>query len=432
MRQYKKRSFFTSINIFTPKSFLLFNEIKEYSFLTMITEEKVLALLADMESDLIERTISIQEKKLGPAVCALSNDFPNHKNPGYILLGVNDDGKLAGKKWSDDELQAIGNVKTNGNVLPQPSMVVSPVFEFPDGEVVVIQVTPSSYPPVRYDGRCWIRIGPRRDKATIEEEKILIERRASYAKTYDMVPAMGASLEDLAIVYFKSTYLPAAIDKDTLKENGRTIEQQLASLRFFDTGENCPTNAGILLFGLNPEFYLPGAYIQYVKFKGEEMNSDVEYEKKFSGALITELNSIDDFIKNNIIKERPIKNETLKEDNSRNYPFWALRELLMNAIMHRNYESNAPIYIYEFSNRIEMMNPGGLFGDVNAENFPNASDYRNVVLAEALKILGYVNRFNYGVKRAIDELIRNGNDKPDFNLTLSTKFKVSIPIHKYW
>jgi ATP-dependent DNA helicase RecG len=141
----------------------------------MITEEKVKALLADMESDLIERTISVRENKLGPAVCALSNDFPNHKQPGYILLGVNDDGKLAGMKWTDDELQIIGGVKTNGNVLPQPSIVLSPVFKFPEGEVVVVQVNPSSYPPVRYDGRCWIRIGPRRDKATLEEEKILTE-----------------------------------------------------------------------------------------------------------------------------------------------------------------------------------------------------------------------------------------------------------------
>ncbi|MDI9364797.1 MAG: ATP-binding protein [Flavobacterium sp.] len=398
----------------------------------MITEQKVKALLADMESDLIERTISIKENKLGPAVCALSNDFPNHKQPGYILLGVNDDGKIAGMKWTDDELQAIGNVKSNGNVLPQPSLVVSPIFKFPDGDVVAITVTPSTYPPVRYDGRCWIRIGPRRDKATVEEEKILTERRSSYAKTYDLVPALGAKLDDLAIEYFKSGYLPSAIDKETLRENGRSIEQQLASLRFFDTREQCPTNAGILIFGLNPEFYLPGAYIQYVKFKEEEMNSDVDYEKKFSGALITELNSIDDFIKNNIIKERPVKKNSFQEETICNYPFWALRELLMNAIMHRNYESNSPIYIYEFSNRIEILNSGGLYGDVNAQNFPNASDYRNVVIAEALKTLGYVNRFNYGVKRAIDELVKNENGMPDFDLSLGTKFKVSIPINKNW
>lgn len=398
----------------------------------MINETEVKSLIADMESDLIERTVSYREDKLGPAVCALSNDFPNHKRPGYILLGVYDDGKIAGVSWTDKELQAIGNVKTNGNILPQPSMVVSPVFKFPEGDVVVVEVKPSHYPPVRYDGRCWIRIGPRRGRATLEEEKILTERRASFAKTYDLVPALGAKLDDIAVEYFKTSYLPLAVDKDTLKENGRTNEEQLSSLRFYDSRENCPTNAGILIFGINPEYYLPGAYLQYVKFTGEEMTSDVVFEKRFSGALITELSSIDDFIKNNIIKERPVRRDSFQEQIIRNYPYWALREFVMNAIMHRSYETNAPIYIYEFPNRIEILNPGGLFGDANPQNFPNASDYRNVVLAEAMKTLGYVNRFNYGVKRAIDELVNNGNDKPDFDFSLITKFKVSIPINKSW
>jgi ATP-dependent DNA helicase RecG len=398
----------------------------------MITKEKVLELLGDMESDLIERTISIREDKLGPAVCALSNDFPNHRKPGYILLGVHDDGSLAGMTWEDDKLQSIGAVKSNGNVLPQPSLIVSPVFKFPEGEVVVVQVTPSLYPPVRYDGRCWIRIGARRGKATVDEEKILTERRASYAKTYDLVPALGSTVDDLALDYFLSTYLPAAIDKDTIKENGRTTEEQLASLRFYDTKQECPTNAGILVFGINPEFHLPGAYVQYVRFVGKDMTSDVDFEKKFSGALITGLRSMDDFIKNIIVKERPVRGDSFQERIIRNYSYWALRELIMNAVMHRSYEANAPIYIYEFSDRIEILNPGGLYGDANAQNFPNASDYRNVVLAEAMKTLGYVNRFNYGVKRAIEELEKNGNGRPDFDLTLGTKFKVSIAISRAW
>lgn len=398
----------------------------------MLTIDEIKNLMKDIESDRIERTTSFKEDKLGPAVCAFSNDFPNHKQPGYIFLGVNDDGKVSGITISDKDLVQIGGVKSNGNVLPQPSLVVSPVQKIDGGDVVVVEVKPSLYPPVRYDGRCWIRIGPRKAKATIEEERILTERRAAYAKTYDLVPAMGATISDISVEYFKSNYISIAIDKDTLKENGRTEEEQLASLRFFDIKENCPTNAGIILFGLNPEFYLPGAFIQYVKFNGNEMTSDVEYEKKFSGALITELSSIDDFIKYNVIKERPIKQDSFQEFILKNYPYWSLRELIMNAIMHRSYESNAPIYIYEFLDRIEIINPGGLFGDVNAQNFPNASDYRNIVLAEAMKILGYVNRFNYGINRAKDELMKNGNGEPIFDISLVTKFKVTIPINIKW
>jgi ATP-dependent DNA helicase RecG len=398
----------------------------------MITKAKAIELIHDMESGRIERTISFRKDKLGLATCAFANDFSNSKESGYIILGVNDDGQVNGMEITDDLLTQIGDLKSNGWILPQPSLIVSEVFHIDKGNVVIIEVKPSLYPPVRYEGRCWIRIGPRKSMASVDEEKTLIERRASYAKTYDLVPALGSHLKDLSLEHFKLSYIPLAIDKETLEANGRSIEDQLAALRFFDLKENCPTYAGILLFGINPVFQLPGAYIQYVKFEGIEMHSNVLFEKEFSGALVSELNIIDDFIKANIVKERPIRINGFQEKISSNYPYWALRELVMNAIMHRSYESNSPIYIYEFSNRIEIHNSGGLYGDVNSSNFPNASGYRNIVLAESLKILGYVNRFNYGVKRAIYELESNGNGKPEFDLTMNTKFKVSININPNW
>lgn len=395
-------------------------------------ESEIRALISDLESDRIERTVSFREDKLGPAVCALSNDFPNHKKPGYILLGINDDGTVAGMRIGDEELKKIGGVKSNGNVLPQPSLVVSEVFHIDGGDVVVVEVKPSLYPPVRYDGRCWIRIGPRKSMANVDEENILIERRASYAKTFDLVPVLGGTMEDMSEEYFSLAYLPLAIDKETLQRNGRSLEQKMAALRFWDIKHNCPTNAGILMFGLNPLFYLPGSYIQYIKFKGDAVTDGVDFEKQFSGALITELKVIDDFIKNNVIKEKAVRQDSFQEIEIKNYSYWALRELIMNAIMHRNYESNSPIYIYEFTSRIEIINPGGLYGDVTPTNFPYASDYRNVVIAESMKRLGYVNRFNYGVQNATKELENNGNGAPVFDLNLVTKFKVTIHINAKW
>lgn len=395
-------------------------------------ESEIISLISDLESDRIERTISFREDKLGSAVCALSNDFPNNKKSGYILLGINDNGTVAGIAIGDEELKKIGGVKSNGDVLPQPSIVVSEVFHIDGGDVVAIEVKPSLYPPVRYDGRCWIRIGPRKSIANVAEEGILIERRASYAKTYDLVPALGATIEDISEEYFSLSYLPLAIDDETLRINGRSIKFKMAALRFWDIKNDCPTNAGILMFGLNPLFFLPGAYIQYIKFQGELVTEGVEFEKQFSGALISELKNIDDFIKNNIIKERAVRQESFQETTVKNYSYWALRELVMNAIMHRSYESNSPIYIYEFASRIEIVNPGGLYGDVTPKNFPNASDYRNVVIAESMKRLGYVNRFNYGVQNATNELEKNGNGTPVFDLDLVTKFKVTIHINKMW
>ena len=398
----------------------------------MLSIEEVKAMIADLESDRIERTISVREDKLGPAVCAFSNDYPNHKQPSYILIGVNDDGAINGMKIGDEILQSIGNVRSNGNVLPQPSMVVSQVYNIDGGDVVIIEVQPSFYPPVRYNGRCYIRVGPRKAQANEAEERRLSEKRSTTAKTFDSRPCPGTSINDLSIESFKLSYLPSAISAEVLEANHREIKAQIASLRLYDLPYDCPTNAGILLLGTNPLLYINGAYVQYVKFDGIEFTDTVEFEKIFSGALITELKTLDDFIKSNIIKSKPVKTTSIKESHVYNYSFWALRELFMNAVMHRDYESNAPIYIYEFANRIEIINSGGLFGEARPENFPNASDYRNPIIAEAMKSMGYVNRFNYGVRNAQFELRKNNNPEAVFNLDLVTKFQVVIGINNNW
>ena len=399
----------------------------------MFSIDEIKALMNDLESDRIERTISFREDKLGPATCAFSNDFPNHKKPGYILLGVNDDGTVNGMNIGDEDLQKIGNIKSNGNVLPQPSLVVSPVYKIDDGDVVVVEVQPSLYPPVRYDGRCWIRIGPRKSKATIEEERMLAERRSSLAKTFDTMPCIGASLNDLNTDLFKTFYLPKAIDAETLKQNNRDIKQQLASLRFYDLVRDCPTHAGVLLFAERPAYFIPGAYIQYVKIPSKEITPGIEFEKEFKKCLCLDLLNIDEFIQSVIIKKSLIqKPDSMQEQIIYNYPLWSIRELLFNAIIHRNYESNAPILIYEFTDRIEIKNPGYLFGQVTQSNFPNLSDYRNIELAEALKTLGYINKFNFGIQTAIKYLRDNNNPDPVFDLSLVTAFKVTIFISNSW
>ena len=97
----------------------------------------------------------------------------------------------------------------------------------------------------------------------------------------------------------------------------------------------------------------------------------------------------------------------------------ALQQLTRNAIMHRSYEStNSPVRITWFSDRIEIHNPGGPFGQVNRENFgrPGITDYRNAHLAEAIKNLGYVQRFGVGIAIARKELEKNGNPPLKFQV----------------
>jgi ATP-dependent DNA helicase RecG len=87
--------------------------------------------------------------------------------------------------------------------------------------------------------------------------------------------------------------------------------------------------------------------------------------------------------------------------------------------MHRTYEgTNAPVRIYWYADRIQIISPGGPFGQVTAENFgqPGINDYRNPHLAEAMRTLGYAQHFGVGIQIARDALARNGNPPPEFQV----------------
>jgi ATP-dependent DNA helicase RecG len=86
----------------------------------------------------------------------------------------------------------------------------------------------------------------------------------------------------------------------------------------------------------------------------------------------------------------------------------------MNAVMHRDYQSNAPIKFYWFNDRIEIHSPGGPYGIVTLDTMETTSDYRNPVIAEMMQALGYVNRYGYGIQQAQASLKANGNPPAEF------------------
>ena len=94
--------------------------------------------------------------------------------------------------------------------------------------------------------------------------------------------------------------------------------------------------------------------------------------------------------------------------------------------MHRDYQSNMPIRLYQFDDHIEIMNAGGLYGEARPENFPNVNDYRNPIVAEAMKEMKYVNMFNQGIRRVQDMLKENGNNYAVFDVSKLTAFTVNV------
>lgn len=390
-----------------------------------LTHEQLQALIQNVESDLIERTESVTNKdKFAQAICAFSNDMPAHNQPGYLIIGAKDNGVLSGLKVTDDLLQNLSAIRSDGNIQPLPRMNVSRIQFNGEGEIAIVEVFPADMPPVRYKGQVWIRVGPRRAIATEYEERILTEKRASKIKHFDGRACLDSNLNDLIIDSFRNNYLPNAVSREIIEQNHRELDKQLASLRFYDLKQHCPTNAGILLFGKEPRYWLPGAYIQFLQINGKQLSDDVINEKQITGDLLTILRELDLLIKT-LIREYPVKETSLREKMVMDYPEKAIRELLMNAIMHRDYESTAPVKFYWFENRIEIQSPGGLYGEAR-EDFHKFTAYRNPIIAEAMKALGYVNRYGRGILSAQEALQKNGSPPPLFDAEYSNVFSVTI------
>lgn len=384
----------------------------------MLTDSELRTLISDIESDRIERTVSVNNKdKFAEAICAFANDLPNHRRPGYLMIGVNNSGEVTGIEVSDELLLNLSALRSDGNIQPLPAMTVEK-RSLPGGNIAVVEVQPSDLPPVRYRGRIYVRVGPRKAIATEQEERILAERRAMYARTFDARPVREATLGDMSLALF-AAYRQQVVSSDIIAENHRTTEEQLASLRFYDLRAASPTAAGILLFGSNPRYFLSGAYIQFLRIKGTTLTDELLDQAEISGDLLSVLRELDGRVKAGIMTSL-VPVSALREKQVPDYPEIAIRELLVNGLMHRDYESNTPVRFYWFDDRIEIHNPGGLYGEVTLETLMRRSSYRNPIVAEAMKTLGYVNRFGYGIQRAQKALTELGKPAAEFEADQQT------------
>jgi ATP-dependent DNA helicase RecG len=355
-------------------------------------------------------------EKIRETVCAFANDFSGSGAPAHVVIGVNDDGSCTGITVDDDLLTSLGNIRADNTFSPAPLIEVDH-FAANGCDVAVITVHPSLNPPLRYRGRVWIRVGPRNQQASAEEERVLSERRRAADPTFDMRAVTGASLEDVSSTFISEQYIPSVIAPDVLEANNRTLVQQMMSLRLLKTGGE-PTYGAIIAFGSDPERFVPGSYVQFLRLDGQILSDPIRDERRISGPLYAAIPALDDVLKANISTEIDVRSE-LTEIRRPSYPIVALRQLVFNALMHRNYESsNAPVRIYWFNDRIEINSPGRLYGQVNQENFGSgATDYRNPLVAEIMRGLGYVQRFGIGIAVAQSEMQKNGNPPVEFEFS---------------
>ena len=352
-------------------------------------------------------------------MCAFANDLPNHQKVGVLFVGAKDDGAPSGLPITDRLLQTLADIRSDGNTVPPPTLIVEK-RHLSGADMAVVTVQPADAPPVRFSGRIWVRIGPRRGIATAQEERILNEKRRHRDKAFDSHPIPGCPLNELNRIVFDNEYLTQAVAADVLAANARSYEERLASTGMIASVDDpTPTVVGVLTLGKSPRTWLPCAYVQFLRVRGTEWGGPVVDEQEIDGTLETTLRRLDDKLKATLTVSVDFTSGSTTEIRSSPYPLVALQQLCRNAVMHRTYEhTNAPVRVYWFDDRIEITNPGGPYGTVTQANFgqPGISDYRNPQIAGVLRTLGFVQRFGFGIAVARKSLADNGNPPLEFRV----------------
>lgn len=385
------------------------------------TEADLERMLAELESDLAERKESFKgdaPSKAREAVCAFANDLSGRGQPGVLFVGARDDGTPAGHAVTDELLLALADMKTDGNIVPPPTLAVTK-HTLRGHEMAVVTVWPSDSPPVRYKGRIWIRVGPRRAIASAQDERILNERRRHGDRPFDVRGVPSSVTSDLDRRRFEDEYLAAAFAADVLAANERSYEQRLAATKMVVAADDpTPTVLGLLVLGTRTRDFIPGAFVQFLRIAGTELSDPITDESLLDGPIAEVLRRVDE--KLNAHNRTAVDLTSADQEQRRSlYPLRALQQIIRNAVMHRSYEAtNAPVRVTWYDDRIEIYNPGGPYGAVTVENFgrPGLSDYRNPSLAEALKVLGFVQRFGVGIATARRELANAGNPPLEFDV----------------
>jgi ATP-dependent DNA helicase RecG len=190
-----------------------------------------------------------------------------------------------------------------------------------------------------------------------------------------------------------------------------------------EKGEFKPTYAALLLFGNQPQRWLPTSSILAARFSGIAFG-DRFVKQEISGTLPDQLLQVESFIRANL--QKVVRLVGLTHQESLEYPFEAVRELLVNAVAHRDYNIQGDeIHLNIFMDRLEVISPGRLPGPMTLENLLEARFSRNPVIVQMLSDLGFVERLGYGLDRVVSILRQNNMPAPRFEEIAGT-FRVTL------
>ncbi len=344
--------------------------------------DELLAIIGRNEDRLNQFKANVtNETSLAQEMVAFSNS-----GGGTIFIGVSNDGTFSGLTRED---MGRLNQLTSNAASQQVRPPINPQTEniaAPEGLVMRIVVPDGiAKPYMDKNGVIWVKSGSDKRKATSREEIQRLYQRAGLIHG-DEIQVPGLTIADLDREYFKSFFE---------KNFGETVDDQQLPLPSLLENmnlmkENVFNVSGALLFAKNPSFRLPAFIVKAIAFPGDEIHeTDYIDSGDLTGKIADVFQKSMSFVLSNIRNIQADRNVNTRGEPE--IPRISLEELIANALIHRDYFVSAPVRLFVFSDRVEIISPGHLPNNLTVENIKRGnSNIRNPILASyAAKILPY-------------------------------------------
>ena len=365
-------------------------------------------LIEKEESETLEFKKSLSEwREIVETVSAFSNT-----KGGIIIVGLDDNKNLAGITIGKGTIENLTN-KILNNTEPK----IYPEIEIVSKEkkkLLLIKVEKYPFDVVLAFGRPFKRAGKNTVRMSKDEYKrriLEIHKKEIY---FDGEPLTDAKIEDVddkkLRQFVKKAREERKLDVDE-KEPTRNILKKLKLLKGVSLA-----NAAILLFGRTPEKFFNQIEIKCIRFKGIDVTGEMLDLKEIENDLFTEVQEVEKFIFSNISLKAWIEEGEIKRQERWEYPPKAIREALVNAIVHRDYRSSSKIQIRIFDDRIEFWNPGRLPEGWTVETLKeeHTSEPFNPLIARMFFWIGYIEEVGTGTNKMIKWCREWGLPEPNF------------------
>lgn len=329
----------------------------------------------------------IPSSEIRKTACA----FANTKG-GRILIGVKDNGDPVGIKTNNWKAKVSDSLQT---LRPMPEYLIE---EVPISDVKIIFINIQESPSlVSTNNEVYIRVGTSNRPLSIEE---IIEKSSESLRVFfDQIPSkINVDELDKSML---SNYLQRRSQSRGVLSDGDELETALRlKIIYRKNGGLFLTNGGILCFTKDPQKYMGNAVVRMIKFEDDEMRK-YSFQKEFTGSLPSILESLERYFVDNLNRVGGFTVGFRRQDFLE-YPLSAVREAIINAVIHRNYFDPADIRIFIFPNRLEIKNPGSFPPGVSIDNPEHKP--RNPQIAQYFYDLGLTEKYGSGIKKIIRDV----------------------------